>query len=160
MQEIQPHVTAIFITSDKGLPMQSQDTVHAIAGVGLAGDRYARGTGAYSKSKRETIRHVSLVSEEAIKEANKENGTNFTPRETRRNIVTRGIDLNELVGQEFYVGNVRMRGVELCDPCARPSALSHKPGFEPAFRQRGGLRAEILSDGDIAINTLIQTSNV
>ena len=156
MTEAQPHVTAIFITPDKGLPMQPQQKVHAIAGVGLEGDRYARGTGAYSKSKREVIRHVSLVSEEAIDAANAEQGTNFTASETRRNILTQGIDLNTLVGQEFFVGGVRMRGVELCDPCARPSALSHKPNFEPAFRQRGGLRAEILSNGDIAINAPIQ----
>lgn len=157
MAELQPRVTAIFITSDKGVPIQSQQTVHAIAGVGLKGDRYARGTGAYSKSKREVIRHVSLISQEAIDGANAANGADFTAAETRRNIVTEGIDLNQLVGQEFSVGGVRMRGIELCDPCARPSVLSGKPSFEPAFRQRGGLRAEILSNGDISVNSVIKT---
>lgn len=156
MAEGQPRVTAIFISPDKGIPMQAQTKVHAIAGKGLEGNRYARGTGAYSRSKREVIRHISLVSQEAIDAANAENGTTFTPAETRRNIVTQGIDLNGLVNQEFSVGGVRMRGVELCDPCARPSALSHKSGFEPAFRQRGGLRAEILSNGDIAVEDPIQ----
>jgi MOSC domain-containing protein YiiM len=159
MTELQPRVTAIFISPDKGIPMQSQERINAIAGIGLEGDRYARGTGAYSKSKREVIRHVSLVSQEAIDAANTANGTTFTAAETRRNILTEGIDLNELVGQEFSVGGVRMKGVGLCDPCARPSALSGKPGFEPAFRQRGGLRAEILTDGDIILGDTIQSNH-
>ncbi len=140
-------VIAIFICPDKGEPMQEFDSVRAIAGRGLEGDRYAEGKGAYSKSKRVTTRHASLIAIEAIDAANYENGTDFLPSDTRRNIVTSGIDLNSLVGQEFTVGEVSMKGVELCDPCARPSALSGKKGFEPAFQNRGGLRAEVLTDG-------------
>lgn len=142
-------VVSIFITSDKGLPMQEVDRIEVIGGQGLAGDRYALGRGAYSKQKPPKIRHVSLIAEEAIADANASAGTDFAPIETRRNIVTRGVDLNALVGREFRVGDIRVRGLEPCLPCARPSRLSHKRGFLPAFQDRGGLRAAILDDGEI-----------
>lgn len=83
-------------------------------------------------------------------EANNELGTSFSPAETRRNLLTEGVDLNALVGECFMVGAVKMRGVELCDPCARPSNLAGKDGFETAYRKRGGLRAEILTSGVIS----------
>ncbi len=130
--------------------MQSADTVQAIAGVGLEGDRYANETGAFSKGKAEKVRHVTLIESEAIA------GSDFLPSETRRNLVTTGVDLNPLVGQEFQVGSVRMRGTELCDPCARPSKLSDKPGFKDSFENKGGLRAEILNDGTIQRGDEIQ----
>ena len=156
MSEIEPQVVALYIAPDKAVPMQSREVVHAIEGIGLEGDRYAKGIGAWSKSKIDVKRHASLVSTEAIAAANMENGTNFTPADTRRNIVTQGVDLNNLVGKEFTINGVRMHGVELCAPCVRPSVLSKKPGFEKAFQGRGGLRAEILSSGDIAVGDPIK----
>ena len=142
-------VVALYICSDKGKPMTEVERVNALEGLGLEGDRYALGTGAFSRSKRETIRHVSLIAFEAIELANLEAPEPFSPKETRRNIVVIGVDLNKLVGVEFAVGGVRMKGVELCDPCDRPSTLSKKPQFAQAFENRGGLRAAILSSGQI-----------
>ncbi len=137
--------------------MKSREEVRAIAGVGLEDDRYANESGAFSKGKAAKIRHVTLVSLEAIAEANAANNeTQFSPEETRRNLVTTGVDLNQLVDQEFQVGSVRMRGTELCKPCARPSNLSGKPGFKDSFENKGGLRAEILNDGDIKKGDTIQ----
>lgn len=133
----------------KGVPMVKVAEVKALEGVGLEGDRYAEGKGAYSNSKRKTIRQVSLIAREAIEEANRLFSTDFTSQETRRNIVTEGIDLNSLVGEEFSVGEVKMRGIELCEPCERPSNLIGKKGFKDTFEGRGGLRAEILSSGII-----------
>lgn len=149
-------VLQIFTCDDKGKPMLVRDSIRALAGVGLEGDRYALGRGAYSKDKRQPLRHVSLVGIEAIAAANSTLETSFKPAETRRNILTKGIDLNELVGVEFAVGEVAMRGVELCTPCARPSKLAEKPYFKQAFDDRGGLRAEILSSGLIAVNDSIR----
>ncbi len=151
-------VEQIFISPDKGVPMVPLETVQAIAGVGLEGDRYALGIGAFSKGKRQVIRHVSLVGLEAIEESNTLAEEPFLPSETRRNIVTSGIDLNELVGESFYVGDVEMRGVELCDPCGRPSKLAGKPRFQDAFENRGGLRAEVLSSGLIAVHDTIRVA--
>jgi len=152
-------VISIFTCPDKGNPMERQESVFATAGAGLEGDRYARKRGAYSLVRTEVPRHVTLISDEAFAEANdwlRDKGmTTFDRAETRRNIYTYGVDLNALVGREFLVGEVRMRGVELADPCHRPSALSGKKGFKEAFAGRGGLRAEILSDGDIEVGTEI-----
>ncbi len=143
-------VVALFTCPNQGQPMQQCMSVEARAGYGLVGDRYATDQGAFSQARR-TVRHVSLIAAEAMAEANQELLKQFLPEETRRNILTQGVDLNSLVGKMFTVGLVQMRGVELCDPCDRPSKLAGKPGFKHAFDQRGGLRAELLTSGVIAI---------
>ena len=149
-------VILIFVSPDKGFPMQSVDWAEAAVGTGLKGDRYAEGKGAYSHAKRKTIRQVSLIEMEAIGRANAEKGTAFTPLDTRRNILTSGVDLNALVGRKFKIGDVEMLGVELCEPCDRPSNLTGKKGFNEAFQERGGLRAEILTSGIIYSNSTIE----
>lgn len=137
-------VFAIFISPDKGEPMIRVTTsIKAIEGQGLEGDRYQTGKGAYSNSKRKVIRHVTLIAIEVIE------NTDFSMEQTRRNIITTGINLNNLVGKEFTVGNVRLRGIELADPCDRPSQLSGKPDFKSQFDNAGGLRAQILTTGQI-----------
>lgn len=148
-------VLFIFVCPKAGQPMISVTSAHALPGVGLEGDRYALKLGAFSNSTRETIRHVSLIEIEAIREANASLIETFAPHETRRNIVTEGVPLNRLVGKEFFVGQVKLRGVELCDPCERPSKLVPKPNFKSAFEGRGGLRAEVLTEGIIAVSMSI-----
>jgi len=149
VSDTKSYVVAVFITPDAGKPMIQVSSTRAVVGRGLEGDRYYNGTGAYSRSKSGKIRDVSLIAAEAISTAEFECATGFFFAETRRNLVTFGVDLNSLVGREFRVGEVLMRGTELCDPCNRPSKLSGKGGFKEAFASRGGLRAEILNDGDI-----------
>lgn len=148
-------VTHIFISPNEGEPMQELQTVKAIEQLGLEGDRYAGERGAWSKSKRKVIRQVSLIEKEAVNRANDSLKNPFLPRETRRNIVISDFPLNSLIGKEFMIGNVRMRGVELCDPCQRPSKLIGKPGFEESFAGLGGLRAEILTTGQITVGDTI-----
>ncbi|MGB4076754.1 MAG: MOSC domain-containing protein, partial [Minisyncoccia bacterium] len=149
------HIIALFICPNAGQPMQYVTSVEAVKGAGLVGDRYAGNRGAYSHPKPKKIRHVTFIASDRIEMANIELKIQglapFKPSETRRNIITSGIELNGLVGKEFSVGPVRMRGVELADPCHRPSALAKKKGFKEAFAGRGGLRAEVLSDGIINI---------
>jgi MOSC domain-containing protein YiiM len=154
LTESSGRVLRIFVSPDAGVPMKEVTRIHAIAGVGLENDRYAVGIekGVYSHSSHVTTRHVSLIAIEAIGAANKELAEPFDPSETRRNIVTQGIVLAELLGKEFTIGNVLLRGVEPCLPCARPSALTGKPCFDRAFQDRGGLRAEILSSGTISVD--------
>lgn len=151
-------VVKIFICPDKGQPMQEIEKVRAIAGVGLEGDRYALGKGAWSNSTRKAVRHVSLISLEAVQLSNLELDIPFLIHETRRNIITTCTtdELNDLVGKMFKVGNVIMRGTELCDPCVRPSVIAKKKGFEKAFVGRGGLRAEICSSAEITIGDRIR----
>lgn len=136
--------------------MRYHTSTKAVRGVGLEGDRYALGIGAYSKSKRIVIRHVSLIAIEAILEANKTAVVPFTIHDTRRNLVTMGVDVNTLIGKIFgFGGHALFKGIEWCDPCDRPSYLSSKPGFEEAYKERGGLRAEVLEGGIITVGNPI-----
>lgn len=138
-------VLRIFIAREAGLPMEEVQEVEAIRGEGLRGDRYQVEAGTWSRVRAgEAVRHISLIEVEALEAASSELEQPFTPQDTRRNILTRGVSLNTLVGKEFMLGSVHVRGVELCDPCLRPSKLSGKPGFKEAFTGRGGLRVEIL----------------
>lgn len=148
-------ITHIFISPNEGDPMQELQEVKAIKQLGLEGDRYAGERGAWSKSKRKVIRQVSLIEQEAIDRANANLKVPFLPKETRRNIVVSNFQLNDLIGKEFTVGNVRMRGVEFCDPCQRPSKLTGKSGFEESFAGYGGLRAEILTTGQIHVGDTV-----
>lgn len=139
--------------------MQEVPEAEAVQGQGLVSDRYQRGEGTWSGVRvGQTKRHISLVEVESLEAANDVLEQPFLPEDTRRNILTCGVSLNRLVGREFMLGAVRVRGVELCTPCARPSTLSGKPGFKQAFNGRGGLRVEVLTGGIIRPGDQIQTA--
>ena len=160
MTEPLGRVVAIFTAPDKGVPMEKQASVFASAGKGLEGDRYARKLGSFSLIRTEVVRHVTLISDEGFDASTDwlrlKGMPTFDRFETRRNIYTYGVDVNDLVGKEFLVGEVRMRGVELADPCNRPSALARKKGFREAFGGRAGIRAAVLTDGDIEFGSEIR----
>jgi MOSC domain-containing protein len=153
------NVVGLYTCASAGQPMEAQTQVRALAGSGFAGDRYATNQGTFSYSAKQIMRHVSLIAREAIEKANRdlvERGlAPFGVHETRRNIITEGVDINALLGREFCIGDVRMRGTEPTKPCHRPSALVQKTGFTEAFATRGGVRAEVLSDGIISVGDLI-----
>lgn len=137
--------------------MQSRDQVTAIAGRGLDGDRYFSGLGTFSRD-RGTGRHVTLVEIEAIEGLKRDYRVGIAPAQTRRNIVTRGVALNHLVGGEFFVGAVRLRGMRLCEPCAHLERLSAR-GALCGLIHRGGLRAELLTGGSIRVGDAITAIN-
>lgn len=140
-------VEAIFVAPDSGAPLAEVAEVRAIAGRGLEGDRYWAGRGQFSP--KPGARQVTLIEAEAIEAVERETGMTLLPGETRRNIVTRGVALNHLVGVEFRVGTVPMRGVKLCEPCTYLEDTTGRTGIRAAFVHRGGLRAELLGDGTI-----------
>lgn len=140
-------LVAIFITNTTGLPMAEVPQAQAIPGVGLEGDRYASGSGLYSNTPG-TGRQVTLVEAEAIEALNQEENLGLEAIQTRRNLLTRGVPLNHLVGKEFRVGSVTLRGVRLCEPCDYLAGLT-RPEVLPGLVHRGGLRADILSSGVI-----------
>ena len=148
-------VVGLFISPVVGKRMQSRTTVQALAGEGLEGDRYALGQGTYSKAPRQVARHVSLIARETMDIANAELRSRglapFEEDETRRNIVMEGVDVYGLLGQEFRIGAVCLRGSDITRPCHVPSAAAGKTGFKEAYHDRGGILAEILSDGIISI---------
>jgi MOSC domain-containing protein YiiM len=142
-------VTAILISAAPAGPVQAVEIARAIAGRGLEGDRYAAGQGTFS-DKPGTGRQVTLIEAEAIEAYEAESGESLTPAEARRNIVTRGVRLNDLVGREFMIGDVRVLGCRLCEPCTHLERLTGK-GVLRGLVHRGGLRAEFLSDGVIRV---------
>jgi MOSC domain-containing protein YiiM len=148
-------VAAIFTAPAGESPMEPRDEVRAVPGRGLDGDRYFSGKGTYSD--RPGHREVTLIEIEAIEGMNREEDLGFDPSLSRRNIVTRGVALNHLVDREFSVGEVRLRGIKLAEPCAHMEGLSGVTGARKALIHRGGLRAEIVTEGVVRVGDAVQT---
>ncbi len=129
--------------------MTSVNEVHAVIGKGLEGDRYFKKVGTFSNEPGPS-REVTLIEIEAIEALKRDYRVELNPGETRRNIVTRAVPLNHLVGREFRVGEVTLRGIRLCEPCSHLEKLTTK-GVMRGLIHRGGLRAEILTDGRIRV---------
>jgi MOSC domain-containing protein YiiM len=142
-------VEAIFIVPEAGGPPQPVDEVNAVAGRGLEGDRYFAGNGTFSANGKNG-RDLTLIEAEALEGLAHEHGIELGPGESRRNVVTRGIGLNDLVGRRFRVGEVECEGRRLCDPCSHLEGLT-EPGVLKGLVNRGGLRADILRGGRIAV---------
>jgi MOSC domain-containing protein YiiM len=129
--------------------MRSVDRVRAIPGKGLEGDRYFDATGTYS-DKPGPGREVTLIESEAIDAMARDNGITIPAGAARRNVVTRETPLNHLVGKEFEVGRVHLLGIRLCEPCSHLESLTRK-GIIAGLVHRGGLRAQILTAGEIRV---------
>jgi MOSC domain-containing protein YiiM len=133
--------------------MQSVNEVRAVPGKGLEGDRYFAGAGSFSKPQPD--RELTLIEAEAIEALRTEFQVDYDLGASRRNLVTRGVPLNHLVGKEFWIGEVKARGLRLCEPCAHLQRLSH-PKVLPGLVHRGGLRAQILTEGTIRVGQTIK----
>lgn len=147
---LEGRVEGIFTAAARGEPMQARDRVDALAGAGLAGDRYTAGEGTWSRTETGPDRQVTLIEAEALDAVRRDYGLALAPESTRRNLLVRGVALNHLVGATFRVGEAWLRGVELCEPCARMEQTGG-PGAWGALVHRGGLRAEILEGGSIRV---------
>jgi MOSC domain-containing protein YiiM len=143
---------AIYISPAASVLPHSVQSVRAIAGRGLEGDRYALGCGTFSANSGQ--RDVTLIEVEELDRFVRGCGHPLQAAESRRNLVTRGVRLNELVGREFFVGRVAMRGLRLCEPCAHLGRLTSAPVL-PGLIHRGGLYAQILQDGELTVGDLI-----
>ena len=147
-------VVSIHISPEAEAAMRSVRTVRAVQEQGLEGDRYFRAAGTYS-DRPGAGREVTLIEVEAIEAMARDNEVQIAPGEARRNVVTRGVALNHLVGREFRVGVVRLRGVRLCEPCSHLESLTRR-GVLGGLVHRGGLRAQVLSEGDIHVGDPIE----
>jgi MOSC domain-containing protein YiiM len=146
-------VESIHIASAASGPMEARDQVLAIPGVGLEGDRYALKLGTFYKP--EPDRDLTLIEAEAVEALRRDYEVELAAGDARRNIVTRGVPLNHLVGLEFRIGDVRVRGIRLCEPCDHLQRLNGKQLIK-GLRHRGGLRAQILTQGTIRVGDCIQ----
>jgi MOSC domain-containing protein YiiM len=142
-------VESIHIAPEAEVSTRSVDEVRAIAGQGLEGDRYRAGGGTFFE-ERKPGQDITLIEAEAIEGLAHDDGLELAPGEARRNVVTRGIGLNDLVGRRFTVGEVECLGQRLCDPCSHLERLT-KPGVLKGLVNRGGLRADVVSGGRIAV---------
>lgn len=142
-------VIAIYTTPIHSEPTQPQQSVRVIPGLGLEGDRYFGPPGTPGK-RSGTGRDITLIEIEALQAFENDQQLHLSAAEARRNIVTRGVSLNDLVGQEFKVGEVTLRGMRLCEPCEHLAGLTD-PRVLPGLVHRGGLRAEILNEGIISV---------
>lgn len=145
-------VVSIHIAPAAEAEMQSVDEVRAVPGQGLEGDRYFNQNGTFSKPQPD--RELTLIEIEAIEALQHESGVALDSGSSRRNIVTRDVPLNHLVGREFQIGEVRVRGIKLCEPCSHLARLAHSAVL-PGLVHRGGLRAQILTEGTIAAGAIV-----
>ena len=149
-------VEAVAVAAAAEAPMVTVERGMARAGRGLEGDRYCDGRGTFSDA-HDRGHDLTLIEAEVLDDLELPEGR-LAPAEARRNVVTRGIDLNALVGERFTVGDVECFGQRLCEPCAhleRLAAADGKPGTLRALIHKGGLRADVLSDGEIRVGDRI-----
>jgi MOSC domain-containing protein YiiM len=134
-------VRYIFVAAKPGSAMASLSSVEAQEGAGLSGDRYAG--------------QVTLIESENIEAFTQATGLALAPEMPRRNIVTRGIRLNELEGKRFKVGGAVFEGLELCEPCSLFARRTHREVLK-FFVGKGGLRARIVAGGEIRVGDAIE----
>jgi MOSC domain-containing protein YiiM len=142
-------VEAIFLSPEHGEVPAPVDRVRARAGRGLEGNRYYWDDGAAPPGQA-----LTLIASEAVEAVANEGDVAVEPAATRRNVLTRGIDVNVLVGKRFRIGTVECEGVELCEPCQSLEAMT-QPGVVKAFVHRAGLNADILTDGEISVGDAV-----
>jgi MOSC domain-containing protein YiiM len=139
-------VVNLYIAPEAAGPMLPVSQVRAFADRGLEGDRFFRES--WTAAQRPD-KALSLIEEEVLEMAAAEDQVAITGDQTRRNIVTRGVPLVELLDREFMIGNVVMRGIRLFEPCGHLEKVSKVPGIFRALEHRSGLKAAVLSDGVI-----------
>jgi MOSC domain-containing protein YiiM len=137
--------------------MVSVPEARAFADRGLEGDRFFRESW---KAAKRPDKAVSLIEEETLQAAAAELGTAAFGDKSRRNIVTRGVPLVQLLDREFTIGDVVLRGIRLFEPCGHLEKVSQVPGIFRALEHRSGLKAAILSDGVIRVGDMVAVRGV
>ena len=150
-------VTQILTAESPASEMRPRTEVRAVPGQGLEGDRYFSGAGTFSPPRQNPDFEITFIEQENIEAFARESALPFTSLHARRNIVTEGVSLNDLAGKEFYVGEVRIRGIRLCEPCSYLAKISF-PETLKGLVHKGGLRAQILSEGVIRVGDTIRVA--
>lgn len=138
-------------TAQKGDKPETHDSVEVVAGKGIVGDRYFTGEGTFSKKLAGNRKsEITFIDAREIEHFNHVQGSSLEHGDLRRNVVTRDIDLNELVGKRFAFGEVEFEGIETCEPCAHLASTVHHAVL-PHMINRAGLRAAVLTSGAIEV---------
>tara|TARA_B100001013_G_scaffold303047_1_gene205083 strand:+ start:83 stop:523 length:441 start_codon:yes stop_codon:yes gene_type:complete len=144
-----PKVIEIAISESSGKAMKNVDSIESIAGKGLLNDRHF-------KKDNEKKSQITLIEIENINHYNQISRTSILPKNFRRNIITEGIKLNELVGNEFLIGVVKVKAHDLCRPCKYLQESLNQKNLVKELLQKGGLRCEILTNGKIFVGDKIE----
>ena len=142
-------VLEIGISENSKGEIRKQPFVEAIAGKGLINDRH-------HKEGNKNKNQITLIEIENIELYNQISGTSIRPIDFRRNIITKNISLNKLVGKEFHIGKVKVKGINLCEPCLYLQKKLNNSNIVKEFAHKGGLRAQILTEGTIYSSDLIR----
>jgi hypothetical protein len=146
-------IEAVFVAEADGEPMRRLESVEAVAG-GLRGDRYLTGRGYYSPFD---VCEVTFVAGEAIDRIREERGVDLTDGRHRRNLVTRGVDVHDLLGATFRVGDAVFRGTRPRPPCAHVEQVAGESGVARALTSgHGGICADVESPGEVAVGDRIE----
>ena len=139
-------VEHIHIAGERGAPVRAVESIELVKGIGILGDRNELKPGEWDDSH--LGEELTLVEAESLERLARDHGIHLQPGDTRRNVTTRGISLNDLVGRRFRVGEVMAEGVKLCEPCADLERMVGKPIIKPLLH-RAGLRALLVNSGTI-----------
>jgi MOSC domain-containing protein YiiM len=155
--QLRGKVEAIALAEQATGPMRAVTQARALAGRGLDGDRYAAKAGTFTPDN-DTARgyDLTLIDAEVLDHLRLPDGRKIEYSDARRNVITRGIDLNALVGRRFRIGDAECLGQRLCEPCSHLERLTAKGILRPLIH-RGGLRADILTGGQIGNGAAIET---
>lgn len=150
-------VEAIALAEQATGPLRTVDYAQALTGRRLAGDRYAAKAGTFTPANDIARGYdLTLIEAEVLDDPRLPGGGHLGYAEARRNVITRGIDLNALVGRRFRVGDVECLGQRLCEPCSHLERLTTK-GALRGLIQRGGIRADVVTDGEVTVGAVIET---
>ncbi len=142
-------VVGVYLAEAAGLALRSVQTAVAVAGQGLLGDRYQNGSGEWCYDRR-LYDDVTLIATEALDAAGAEHGVHLQAGAARRNLETRGVDLQDLVGRHFQIGGVVLYGNRACEPCLYLDRVTGQPA-KAALAGRGGLRATVITGGALHV---------
>jgi MOSC domain-containing protein YiiM len=147
-------VEFVHVARDAGEPVERVESVAAVAGKGLRGDRYFEESGSFSDGEKP--RGITLIEAETLEAVEADYDVALEPGAHRRNVTVRGVALNHLVGERFRVGDAVCEGVELCEPCNYLEGLLEEDGVRHALVHRGGLRAGVVESGEIREGDVVE----
>ena len=142
-------VLKLGITSNNNKKIEEVDSIKVLANKGVIGDRHFN-------DYNDPYCQLSLIESESIDNYNAKFGLNISYIDFRRNIVTKGIELNDLVGKKMLIGNVKVEGIDLCRPCRHLTEMLDQENILKEFRRKGGLRCQILSSSKIKVGDTIK----
>ena len=137
------------ITANNNQPIKEVNSIEVLENKGIVGDRHF-------DDFNDPYNQLSLIESENIDEYNIKFGIEIPYIDFRRNVVTKGIQLNDLIGKKLKVGNVELEGVELCRPCRHLTEMLDQKNILKEFMRKGGLRCKILSSAKIKVGDIIQ----